>query len=99
MTRYAKALVALLTALSAWGTTAAVDGDFDAVELFGLPLVLVAGIGVFATPNRPPRGKRRRPDQSEQDPDAGHVDAVFVIVGTCVVALGLVLGTLLLRLA
>lgn len=70
MTRVAKALVAFLTSLSGWGTTAAVDGDFDLVELFGLPLVLVAGIAVYATPNRPPRGRRRRPDQSEQAGDA-----------------------------
>lgn len=74
MSRYAKALVSLLTALSAWGTTAAVDGDFDLVELFGLPLVLVAGLTVFAVPNRPPRGSRRKPEISEQDPAAGHAD-------------------------
>lgn len=95
MTRVAKALVALLTALSAWGTTAAVDGNFDPVEVFGLPLVLVAGLAVYATPNRPPRGQRRKPDQSEQATDAGITDTgliVGILVACLAVALLYLLG-------
>lgn len=91
MTRYAKALAALLTALSAWGTTAAVDGNFDPVELFGLPLVLVAGLGVFATPNRPPRGSRRKPDVSEQE---GHADPAALALILLVVIVVLLLFAL-----
>lgn len=70
MTRYAKALAALLTALAAWGATAAPDG-YQSAELWGLAAVAAAGLTVYAVPNRPPRGRRRRTDMSEQSPAAG----------------------------
>lgn len=84
MTRYAKALTAFVTALGTWGATAAADGRYAQDELWGLTGVLVAALAVFQVPNRPPRGRRRRADVSEQE---GHADplgllvvAVFVIL-------------------
>lgn len=66
MTRYAKALAALLTALGTWGATAGADGTYDQTELWGLALVAAAALAVYAVPNKPPRGRRARADMSEQ---------------------------------
>lgn len=99
MTRYAKALAALLTALGTWGATAGSDGDYSHVELWGLCGVAVTALAVLAIPNRPPDGDPHRADYSEQDPDvvpdAGHVDAVGLLVVLLVVALFLTLLGLL----
>lgn len=65
MTRYAKALAALLTALAGWGATAAPDG-YSTAECWGLAAVLGGALAVYAVPNRPPAGEPRQPDQSEQ---------------------------------
>lgn len=45
-----------------------------------------------------PRAARVRRSRGHSAPEDGHVNAVFVIVGTCVVAMSVVFGTLLLRL-
>lgn len=65
MSRYAKALAAIIGALSTWGTTAAADGHYSQVEMWGLCGVALAGLAVYQIPNRPPRGKRRKPSISE----------------------------------
>jgi len=49
---YAKAIIAALTALGTWGTTALSDGKLEPVELFGLTGIAVAGLTVFAYPNK-----------------------------------------------
>lgn len=54
MSRYAKAIAALLTALGTWGATAGADGRYDGVELWALTGVLVTALAVFAIPNEPP---------------------------------------------
>lgn len=48
----AKALVATITALGTWGATAAADGTYDQVELWGLCGVAVVGLGVWIVPNQ-----------------------------------------------
>lgn len=48
---YAKAIIAFLTALGTWGATAAPDG-YSQEEMWGLALVIVAGLTVFAYPNK-----------------------------------------------
>ena len=67
MSRYAKAVSALLTALVAWGYSVAPHG-ITTKEWFGLALVLNAAVVVFAVPNTPPPGEPARPDVSETDP-------------------------------
>lgn len=57
MKEAAKALIATLTALGTWGATAAADGNYDQVELWGLCGVAVVGLGVYATPNLAARSK------------------------------------------
>ena len=66
MTRYAKALLGALLAVSTWGTTAAVDGTFDAVEWFGLLGAVATALGVYLAPNTPPSGQLPDPTVSEQ---------------------------------
>ena len=68
LTRHAKALAAFLTGLGAWGATAGADGRYTGPELWGLAAVAGGAFAVYAVPNRPPRGKRRRADVSEQAP-------------------------------
>lgn len=68
MNRYAKAVLAALLAISTWGTTAAVDGSFDAVEWFGLLGAVATAVGVYLAPNQPPAGEPRDPGMSEQAP-------------------------------
>lgn len=81
MSRYAKALVALLGALSTWGITAAEDGAYSQVELWGALLAAVTALGVYAWPNRPPDGVAD-PGMSEQDPQGGYgeVDTVTLVL-------------------
>lgn len=65
MSRYAKSIAALLTALGTWGATAGSDGDYSQIELWGLCGVAVTALAVFQIPNRPPRGRARKPSVSE----------------------------------
>lgn len=65
MSRYAKSIIAFLGALGTWGATAAADGNYDQIELWALCGVLATAVAVFQIPNRPPRGKRRKPSVSE----------------------------------
>lgn len=53
MKRITKAIIASLTALGTWGTTAMADGQVDGVEAFGLCGVVVAGLAVWAGSNEP----------------------------------------------
>ena len=76
MTRYAKALIALLGAVATWGLTAAEDDRYTQVELWGALLAGVTALGVYAWPNKPPAGKHRRADVSEQ---SGHGDVGLLI--------------------
>lgn len=53
MSRYIKAIIALLGGVSAWGITAVSDGSsISAAELFGLLGVLATSLGVYAFPNQ-----------------------------------------------
>lgn len=70
MTRYAKAIIAVMTAVSTWGVTAAVDGSFALVELFGLLGAVAAALTVYLIPNTPPPGKPADPNVSEVGPGA-----------------------------
>ena len=51
MQKYAKSIVALLGALATWGVTAAEDGTYTQVELWGALLALTTACAVFFTPN------------------------------------------------
>lgn len=55
MTKYAKSIVALLGASATWGVTAAEDGSYSQVELWGLLLALATALGVYAAKNEPAR--------------------------------------------
>ena len=68
MTRYAKTVVAVIGAVSAWGVTALVDNGVNAVEWFGLLGSLGTALAVYVTPNTPPPGEPSDPTISEQDP-------------------------------
>lgn len=96
MTRYAKTVIAILLAVSTWGTTAALDGAFDPVELFGLLGATATAAGVFLVPNTNPGDKPYDPMISERE--AGHIDSttvlLIVIAAIAVVALLVSTGVL-----
>ena len=69
--RYAKALVALIGAVATWGITAADDGVYTQVELWGALLAAVTAIGVYAYPNERPADEPYSPDISEREPVPG----------------------------
>ena len=75
MTRYAKSIIAFLTALGTWGVTAAPDG-YSQIELWGLLGVLVAAAAVFQVPNTPPVGEPADPNISER----GAVENMVVLI-------------------
>ncbi len=58
--------MALLGALATWGITAAEDNTYSQVELWGALLAVVTAAGVYVIPNKPPRGRRRKRNVSEQ---------------------------------
>jgi len=60
VTLYAKAIAALLGAVSTWGVTAAADGAITLVECFGLVGAIGAVVAVFAATNRPATGRAER---------------------------------------
>lgn len=97
MSRYLKMILAALGAVATWGITAGADEGYTDVELYGLLGAVTTALAVYAFPNRPPAGEASDPEISEQH-DAGHVDGQTIVVGTVIVAAGLILGTLLLRL-
>lgn len=66
MTRYFKAIVALLGALATWGITAAEDNTYTQVELWGALLAVVTAVGVYVAPNDAPAGELPDPDISER---------------------------------
>ena len=70
MSRYAKAIVALLGAVATWGITAAEDGVYTQVELWGALLAVVTAVGVYAYPNDRPSDEPYDPDISEREPAA-----------------------------
>lgn len=66
MTRYLKALVASLGAVATWGVTAASDGDYSQVELWGLAGAVATVLGTYLVPNDPPAGVAPDPNVSER---------------------------------
>lgn len=58
MQKYAKAIVALIMALSTWGVTASEDDKYTQGELWGLLLAVGTSASVYLVPNRTedPRG-------------------------------------------
>ncbi|HWH01936.1 MAG TPA: hypothetical protein VNV66_22070 [Pilimelia sp.] len=89
MTRYTKALAALLGAVGTWGVTAAEDGSIVLGEWFGLLVALGTALGVYALPNVAPGV--REPHVSETAPDDGAIAPVeaallvFILVVVLVV--------------
>ena len=69
MSRYVKALAALIGAVATWGITAAEDGIYTQVELWGAALALATALGVYALPNDRPADEPYDPDISEREPD------------------------------
>lgn len=86
MSRYIKALAALLGAISTWGVTAAPDG-VDSVEWFGLLGVLGTGLLVLGSP---PNAESAEDFEGFDDEGRVSTDGVVTI------ALGIVLAVLLL---
>lgn len=68
MSRYSKAVLALLGALATWGITAAEDGIYTQVELWGALLAVATAATVYLVPNSPPAGEARDPGMSETAP-------------------------------
>lgn len=91
MSRYAKAIVALLGAVATWGITAAEDNAYSQVELWGALLAAVTALGVYAWPNQPPSGRQADPGISEQDAGHGQVDTLTVVLTVAVLVVLLVL--------
>jgi hypothetical protein len=52
MSKYAKALAAILGAVGTWGTTAAADGQITSQEYFGLLLAISTALVVYVLPNK-----------------------------------------------
>lgn len=52
MQKYAKAIVALIMALSTWGVTASEDNQYTQGELWGLLLAVGTSASVYLVPNR-----------------------------------------------
>lgn len=65
MSRFAKALFALIGSLATWGITAAADGVYDQIEWWTLLGVLATTCSVYFIPNTPPAGDERDPRISE----------------------------------
>lgn len=57
MTKYAKAVVALLGALATWGITAAEDGVYTQVELWGALAAVTTAVGVYVVRNKDDGGE------------------------------------------
>jgi hypothetical protein len=87
MSRYTKAILATLAALATWGVTAAADGVYDQVELWGGLGALAAAWGVYNFPNTPPSGEAADPNISEVGPGADRGDATLTIVIAVIVVL------------
>lgn len=87
VSRYVKAIAALLGALGTWGLTAtatAADGagaEISNGEWFGLCMVLGTALGVFALPNTPPPNKPADPNMSETDPTARWTEGYQIGLG------------------
>lgn len=73
MTRYSKAIFAVIAALATWGVAAAADGVYDQIELWALLGVVGTAAGVYLIPNTPPVGEPRDPEISETAPSPGPV--------------------------
>jgi hypothetical protein len=76
MSRYAKAVVACLSAAATWGITAGADGTYSQVELWGGLGALAAVLLTYVTPNDPPKGEPADPNVSERGESA-----VVLVVG------------------
>ncbi len=51
---YAKAIVGLIGAVSAWGMTALINNGIDGSEWAGLGVALTTALGVYTVPNTKP---------------------------------------------
>lgn len=65
ISRYLKAVVAIVGAVATWAT-AYFPGDAEVAKWVGLALALVTAISVYAVPNTPPAGESADPNMSEQ---------------------------------
>lgn len=74
----AKAIIAFLTTLGTWGVTAAPDG-YSQAEMWGLSGVVVAGLAVFAYPNKPDGEPDPRLSEQHIPGDRGHTDQLTVV--------------------
>ncbi len=70
MTRYGKAVIALIGSLATWGTVASEDGVYTQTELWGALLALATAAGVYQWDN----------GQPVEDGEAGHSDSLTLIV-------------------
>lgn len=87
MSRYAKAVSALLGAIATWGITAVADDAVSGVEWFGLLGALATVFATWAIPNDPPAGEPPDPDISER----GASDLAVICVAVLAVIVVLVL--------
>ena len=87
MSRYSKALVAVVGAIATWASTYYPDSP-SVQKWVGLALAIVTVASVYLVPNEPPKGKARRPDISEQG--QGPVELLIYVVVAIVVVLFLV---------
>lgn len=87
MSRYAKAIAALLGAIATWGVTAASDSRYDQAELWGLLGVIATAALAFQVPNDPPVGEAADPHMSERGVTV--LEVTFLVVAACVVLLTL----------
>lgn len=85
MTRYAKTIIAALTALATWGVTAGADGVYDQVELWGLLGALTAAAGTYFVPNDPPKGEPADPEVSERG--VSTTELALIVCAVCLVLL------------
>ncbi len=63
MTKYAKALAAIVTAVIGWGfiVVSSSPAHITASEWMGLAVAVATALGVYAIPNRPVDANQRQP--------------------------------------
>lgn len=88
MTRYAKAITAIVGAVSTWAATYYPD-DLDVQKWLGLATALATVIGVFAIPNSPPPGEPADPNISERGAsDVAMVVCALILAVALMIAFG-----------
>lgn len=66
MSRYAKLIVAIVGSIAGWAATY-FPQNAQVQMWVGLALAASTAVAVWATPNQPPKGQRRRRNMSEQE--------------------------------